>query len=184
MIGGAMRIVVLMAVVLLAVLLYRQSVAPTKVDDAPTSTSQAPTMPTWQVKDWQAPAKRPTPFADMALLSVFGGAATKETALDFAGNTAVRYRYHTLSEPPLYVVDSKDFFEVAWYYSYDYPEDTSITITHAKIAYALSHQILGSQATTLMGRLLTKQSASLPAGVVHAECQAHLCQMVFEKGMF
>lgn len=179
-----MRIVVLMVVVLLGVLLYRQSVAPTKVDEAPTPIPQVPTMPTWQVKDWQAPAKRPAPFADMALLSVFGGAATKETALDFAGNTAVRYRYHTLSEPPLYVVDSKDFFEVAWYYSYDYPEDTSITITHAKTAYALSHQVLGSQATPLFAALLAQQPPTLPTGVVHAECQVHLCQVVFDKGMF
>lgn len=140
----------------------------------------------YDVANWQAPAKTFKPFADEALLNILGGVATQESALDFGGNEANYYRYHHRTAPPLYVVQSDEFFEIAWYFatSHDKDSDKVLSQRYAQTAYALSHQALGDKADTLFVALLAQQFTALPAGVVYAKCQAQLCRIVFDKWAF
>lgn len=146
----------------------------------------APSPVVYDVEHWQVPKKQPKPFANDSLLSTLGSTATKDTGLDFMGNQATIYRYHARTAPPLYAVLSNELFEVAWYLAtpHDKDSDKALSQTYAKTAHALSHQVLGSQATPLFTALLAQQSPTLPTGVVYAKCRAQLCQVVFDKEAF
>lgn len=153
--------------------------------DTPKTVTPLPP-PTYEVQTWQPLAKKAKPFADDSLLATLGNTATKEAGLDFIGNTANVYRYHTRATPPLYVVESDDFFEVSWYFANadDKDDDKILSQNYAKTAHALSSQLIGDQATPLFGAMLTEQLPTKPAGVANAKCQHKLCQIVFEKAAF
>lgn len=158
----------------------------TTTSDTTATQKVAPSPMVYDVATWQAPNKQLKPFANDRLLGTLGSTATQESALDFRGNDATRYHYHHRTAPPLYVVQSQELFEIAWYFAtpHDKDSDKTLSQTYAQTAHALSHQVLGSQATPLLTALLAQKPSPLPTGVIYANCQAQLCQIVFDKGVF
>lgn len=144
----------------------------------------------FDIQNWQTPPKKPTPFASdtqtNALLATLGDVAISDTGLDFRGNQATLYRYHNRTTPPLYTIQSHELFEIAWYFAnpHDKDSDKALSQRYAQTAYTLSHQLIGKEATPLFTNLLAQKPSPLPTGVVYANCQAQLCQIVFDKGVF
>lgn len=157
-------------------------------DTTPTPQDTPPTHSpvVYDVANWQTTPQLPKPFANDALLKTLGSTATQEPTLDFRGNEATRYRYHHRTAPPLYLVQSDELFEIAWYFAtpHDKDDDKALSQRYAQTAHSLSHQLIGKGATPLLTTLLAQKSTTLPTGVVYANCRAQLCQIVFDKGAF
>lgn len=176
-------------------LIFKQTSTPqadTQTNNAPnTQPSEVTSSPVvFDIQNWQTPPKKPTPFASdaqtTALLATLGDVAISDTGLDFRGNNAVLYRYHNRTAPPLYITQSSELFEIAWYFAnpHDKDSDKALSLRYAQTAYALSHQLIGKETTPLFTALLAQKSTTLPTGVIYANCQAQLCQIVFDKGAF
>lgn len=123
-----------------------------------------------------------SPFSTAQFVRFFGETAVAEPALDFGGNTATRYRYHHRSQEPFYVIDSQDFFEIAWQFNPDNPATPQAQIAERFTHSLLGNETLGNGATFWAN--LTNPPTALPDGVVLAECRHQLCQVVFEKAVF
>lgn len=136
---------------------------------------------------WTASERLAAPFADgQNLMTTLGAAAVSEVGLDFDGKQAMVYRYHSKSEPPLYVVDSDGFFEINWYFAHakDNNKEKQTSQSYAQKAYLLSTQIIGSKASLpLFEQMLAGKSPSLPTSVAYATCQHYACQLVFIKSL-
>lgn len=137
--------------------------------------------------EWATSEHLPKPFDDsQKLMANLGAVAVRETGLDFDGKTADVYRYHSKSEPPLYVVDSDDFFEINWYFASpkDSDKDKAVSVAYAKAVHSIMRQILGDEGTKLMDKLLNQQSATAVRGVAYAHCRTYQCQIVLQKASF
>lgn len=154
----------------------------TKQDDTPKLYNPV----VYDVGNWQVFTKTPKPFENIKTLSApLGAVARKKQLLDIQGYHAESYHYHSDGEPPLYVVDSDKFFEVAWYYasSKDSDKDKAISQKYAYATYELTGRVVGN-AKPLFESILANKEANLPTGVVLAQCKNYLCQVVFEKQQF
>lgn len=133
---------------------------------------------------WQASAPLADPFLDTDALIAKLGAAVVETALDWQGNQASKYRFYALDEPPLYVVDSDKFFEITWYYAAikDGDKDKQASQNYAQKAFVVGSSILtAKQSVDLFDAMLAQKDISLPKPVAYAQCQSYQCQIIFQK---
>lgn len=92
-------------------------------------------------------------------LQLLGDTAIIDDTLDFYGDTAKQYRYHSSSQPPFFAVDSSRFLEIAWYYanSTDSDDDKKNSHDYAQKAYlATSSLVANSQ--DFFDRLLNTKS--------------------------
>lgn len=146
----------------------------------------------YETTHWQASPKLPM-VDSRAVIRQVGHTATQETGLDIKGQTGVLYRYHNKHEPPMYVIDSDDFFELAWYYAAptDSDAEKQASLRYAQVAYGVATSVLGQSGAQLMVHMLNHPSlsadipktnpANLPKTLVVSECQYHLCRLVFDK---
>lgn len=137
----------------------------------------------YDVQCWQLQQKLPA-LSSGILIKQIGDTATKDTGLDIKGQRGDLYRYHAKDEPPIYVIDSEDFFELAWYYATptDSDEDKQASQKYAKTAYGVATDVLGQSGVQTMTDILTNQSPKdKPAVLVLAQCQEYMCRLVFDK---
>lgn len=119
--------------------------------------------------------------------SLISATATKTDGLDFDGRPAVRYDYTTSSEPPLYVIESDEIFELSWYFAA--PKDSDrvkqMSQKHAQKAYALATALYGDDGKVLMKAMLSQTQAEKTLMNRHrlrlAECRDYTCQLVMQK---
>lgn len=164
---------------------------PQMVDDSTKDPAPTYTPVVYDSQNWEKSAHIARPFQDTkALMGLLGSAVHADgEALDIHGNTGQLYRYHGKTEPPLYVVDSADFFEVAWYYAAptDSEKDKATSLKHAKTAHALTTAILPDDGTRLITAILKPDTApddlmkKMADKVALAHCKNYLCQIVFKK---
>lgn len=198
-------IFVLLLLVAVVWLFFRPNPNPTVVEDDGKSTPTTHIAPSYDVKSFARADGNWRSLTDKSfealMVKALGATATQDEALDFYANHATRYRYHAEFEPPLYVIDSKDVFEVAWYYAHakDSQSDKQVSLDYAKKAYLLSDYLLDDP-TDLFEKMLndTKNKAqtdadglpinagvaNLPKGVIFASCANYMCQVVFDKRQF
>lgn len=138
--------------------------------------------PVYQTQDWQTsdPIKKSD---DDKLKALLGDTATSEEALDFYGQLATKYRYTAKSQPPLYLIESKELFELAWYYAHAKDDDQTkaSSLAHAKKAYKIATALYAKQGGELMQAILNGQPAPKLKGIVMAQCKDYLCQIVVER---
>lgn len=159
-------------------------------------------MPKYDVQNFrQADANAPNLSHDKSfeelMNRVFGVASDKDATLDFNGSDALRYRYHANFEPPLYVIDSKDIFEISWYFASakDSQSDKQISLNYAQKAYLFGDYLLDNPSGLFENMLNNTQSKqtdanglpvnasvrALPDGVIFASCTNYMCQLIFDK---
>ncbi len=195
-------IFVLLLLVAVVWLFFRPNPNPTIVKDDDKSEPTNYIAPSYDVKSFARAEGSWNVAADKSfeklMASTLGATATQDDALDFYANHAARYRYHAQFEPPLYVIDSKDIFEIAWYYAHakDSQSDKQASLNYAKKAYVLSDYLLDNPAD-LFDKMLNNTSrpkqtdakglpsnpsvTDLPKGVIFANCANYMCQIVFDK---
>ncbi len=119
-----------------------------------------------------------------ALLSA---TATKTDALDFDGRPAARYSYTASSEPPLYVIESDEVFELSWYFAHpkDNDEIKQTSQKHAQKAHALATALYGDDGKRLIEAMLSQLQVEQELSNRHhlrlAECRDYTCQLVIQK---
>lgn len=160
-----------------------------KQDEQPTTLSAAsndePVI--YPVQSWQTALHKPTVSFDV-LKSLLGETATTAEVLDFEGDFARVYRFVGRAEPPLYVIESDRFFELAWYYASAKDDKTNkqISVKYAKQAHQVATTLYGDKGSVLMTQILTgktlddKERQSYPK-LVLAGCQDYLCQLIIKK---
>lgn len=145
-------------------------------------------LPIYAPNNWQTADKLPSPFADIKpLLANLGVGAMVDETLDYQGNPASRYRYHSKAEPPLYVIDSDKFFEIGWYYASakDNDKDKQTSLAYAQKVYKVFGQVLGQASLPMMTQLLNAHAVDVPyQGLTSATCQVYECRVVFDKKEF
>lgn len=137
----------------------------------------------YDVPSWQPQQKLPI-LSSSVLTKQVGNTATKDTGLDIKGKMGDLYRYHAKDEPPIYVIDSEDFFELSWYFAMptDSDKDKQASVRYAQKAYGVATGVLGQSGTQIMTDMLASQSLKdKPAALVLAQCQEYMCHLVFDK---
>lgn len=113
--------------------------------------------------------------------------ATKTDALDFDGRPATKYNYTASSEPPLYVIESDEVFEMSWYFAHPKDNDSikEISQKHAQKAYAVATALYGDDGKRLIEAMLSQSEVEGELLNRHrlrlAECREYMCQLVIQK---
>lgn len=139
---------------------------------------------TYDTQNWASTPKQTVDFE--VLKAMLGTTATTEMALDFYGNHADRYRFSNKTEPPFYLIESDEVFEVAWYYAApkDDERQKDASIAYAKKAHAMMGAYLGEAGERLVENMLhtPSQSFAKPSlGVIAADCMDYHCRIVLQK---
>ncbi len=145
----------------------------------------------YEVDSWQAQPVMTTMGQDKfdfdKVKSLISATTTKTDGLDFDGRPAVRYDYTTSSEPPLYVIESDEIFELSWYFAS--PKDSDkvkqMSQKHAQKAYALATALYGDDGKVLMKAMFSQTQAEKALLNRHhlrlAECRDYTCQLIIQK---
>lgn len=110
--------------------------------------------------------------------------ATHEDALDFYGNQATRYRFSAPFEPPFYVIESPNVFEVVWYYAAPTDDDATKaqSIDFAKRSHQMMAMVGGNVGTKIMQHMLHGRAVASQAigsfWLERAVCEAYRCQII------
>lgn len=111
-----------------------------------------------------------------------------KNSLDYDGNYAKKYRFADLVQPAyLDVIDSKNYFELQWYYANkkDTLKEQQTSIKNAKTAFNLAKKIMPTKGGMLIKRMLTgqriQQTVLNGQKVVLAECALNRCSLVIQK---
>lgn len=110
------------------------------------------------------------------------GATVADTGLDFYGRPAQMYRYHSLSEPPFYVLHSDGLLELVWYFAgaSDDQGSKQQSLSYANKAFGAVYPLLGEQSKELFGQMLAGKQPKLPNNVLAASCQHYHCRIVLK----
>lgn len=113
--------------------------------------------------------------------------ATKSDALDFHGVMADKYSHTSAHEPPLYVIESDELFELTWYYAHPKDSDAikQASYAHAQKAYALATALYGNDGKAVLENMLAEQEIKTELlqthGILKAECVNYTCQLIMKK---
>ena len=119
--------------------------------------------------------------------SMVGSTATTSETLDFDGRKADKYSYTSASEPPLYVIESDEVFELAWYFASlkDNKKTKADSIRHAQKSHAVATALYGNDGKILIENMLNKQTMTPEFLEAHqlryAGCQDYLCRLIIKK---
>lgn len=139
----------------------------------------------YDTSTWQTANQRSQDFE--ALKAALSATATDEEALDFYGHQATRYRFSTPFEPPFYVIESPDLFELVWYYAAPTDDDATKgqSIDFAKRSYRMMSMVGGDVGTRIVQQMLQGAVVSLQTvgGFVleRGACEDYRCQIVLRR---
>ena len=139
----------------------------------------------YDTSDWQTASQQSQDFE--ALKSALSATATSEEALDFYGNKAMRYRFSTPFEPPFYVIESPNLFELVWYYAAPTDDDATKaqSIDFAKRSYRMMSMVGGDVGTKIVEQML--QGAAVSSQTVggfvleRGACEDYRCQIILRQ---
>lgn len=142
----------------------------------------------YDVANWQNHARiyeRSDKFEQIK--SMVGSTATKSDTLDFDGRMADKYSYTSASEAPLYIIESDEVFELAWYFASlkDNEKTKADSIRHAQKSHAVATALYGNDGKILIENMLNKQTMTPEFLEVHrlryAGCQDYVCRLIIQK---
>lgn len=123
-----------------------------------------------------------------AMQSMFGKVeVTDENSLDYASNTAVKYRFTSGKDPYLDIIDSQDYLEFGWYYAnpFDSDEEKETSTEHAKKVYKVAQALMGEEGGALvvdmLGGQIIKNRDVGGQRVALAKCEFYSCMLILEK---
>ena len=142
----------------------------------------------YATQDWPVNADRFNLSDVDAMQGVFGKVQlTDENSLDYASNTAVKYRFMDGNEPYLDIIDSQEYVEFGWYYANasDSNKEKQISIEHAKKVYAVAQGLMGDEGKQLVTSMLNGQIIKNEdiggQRVALAKCEFYSCMLILEK---
>lgn len=150
-------------------------------NDQPTSPKSYPPI-TYAVNDWQSNKKAKILTTDN-LIALVGQNPTTDNTLDFYGNLAELYRFSSLTEPTLSVIDSDGVFELNWYFAHpkDDDDDKALSIAYAQKALNVTSFVYGENGKRLLDTMLHKKSTPRLTGLLLAECKGYTCKLILDK---
>lgn len=146
-------------------------------------TSPKPYLPiTYAVNEWQSNKKAKILTTDN-LIALVGQNPTTDNTLDFYGNLAELYRFSSLTEPTLSVIDSDGVFELNWYFAHpkDDDDDKALSIAYAQKALNVTSFVYGENGKRLLDTMLHKKSTPRLTGLLLAECKGYTCKLILDK---
>lgn len=144
--------------------------------DYPFSTWQKQPIPTLSLKD--------TP----AILAILGTPQrTDPKSLDYVSNIATKTSFMAESAPYLQTIDSKQYFELGWYYANptDSDSEKALSIAYASKAFQIAQGLLGKDGGALvqdiLGGEVVQNKALNGKTVALAKCEFFSCQIIVKK---
>ena len=167
-------------------------------DDEPTTSGKQPAADgtevalkpvSYDVKNWEASTGEMIGVEDLSQIQAMFGkvTVTDENSLDYASNTAVKYRFMKGEQPYLDIIDSQKYLEFGWYYANpgdsDSEKDTSIK--HAKKVYKAATALMGEQGgqlvTSMLSGQIIKNKVIEGKRVQLAKCEFYSCMLILDK---
>ncbi|WP_019673169.1 hypothetical protein [Psychrobacter lutiphocae] len=162
-----------------------------EIEVAPEQTTPgSPRTPvSYDVRNWQADNKEDLSLDDLnQIKNKFGKViVTDENSLDYASNSAVKYRFARGDQPYLDIIDSDAYLEIGWYYANpdDSDSEKQISVDHAKKAYQVATALMGDEGGRLVANMLAgqvvKHKTIEEMQVELAKCEFYSCMLVFNK---
>ena len=113
--------------------------------------------------------------------------STDENSLDYASNSATKYRFMDTKAPYLDVIDSQKYLELGWYFANptDSDKEKEQSKSHAKKAYKVSRQLMGEDggkvlADMLNGQIIKNQTVG-GQKIELAKCEFYSCMLILNK---
>lgn len=172
-------IAVLIVLAVLWVLFFRPSQDVVEVSTAPKVYKPV----SYDVSEWE----RHTQMSELdfeMLKGLVGHSATETDTLDFYGNQANKYNFVSAHEPTLYVVESKESFELAWYFAHAKDDDKAKEASqkYAQKAYQVITALYGDEGRWLLQNMLDEEVPAFEdETLLLARCRAYLCRLVVKK---
>lgn len=162
---------------------------PTKTADLDGATAQQGIPVKYEVASWSAaPADPLTVDALDDIKSTFGKVvSTDENSLDYASNSASKYRFMDTDAPYLDLIDSEKYLELGWYYANptDSKKEKELSQNHAKKSYMLARQLMGDEGGKLiadmLGGQIIKNKTVGGQKIELAKCEFYSCMLVLNK---
>ncbi|WP_025651096.1 MULTISPECIES: hypothetical protein [Psychrobacter] len=162
---------------------------PTKTADLDGATAQQGTPVKYEVASWSAAPVDPlTVDALDDIKSTFGKVvSTDENSLDYASNSASKYRFMDTDAPYLDLIDSEKYLELGWYYANptDSKKEKELSQNHAKKSYMLARQLMGDEGGKLiadmLGGQIIKNKTVGGQKIELAKCEFYSCMLVLNK---
>lgn len=143
----------------------------------------------YDVENWASTPKQDTNIQELKAKIVT--TATQEDGLDYYGNHATKYRFSARHEPPLYVVESDEMLEIAWYYAApkDNDDQKRASLDYAKRIHSLMGAFDGKKGENLVRTILqnpnkpyaTTDKGEKVAGMITADCTNYQCRIILQK---
>lgn len=136
----------------------------------------------YDVSEWQKHEQMAVDF-DMAK-GLLGRSAVQTQALDFYGNQADKYSFASAYEPDFYVIESKEVFELAWYFASAKDDDQTKQLSqkYAQKAYLVATALYGDDGRILLQNMLDEEPTTFEDDqLLLARCRDYLCQFVIKK---
>lgn len=143
----------------------------------------------YDVENWKSDDSKRLEPTDLKQLQRKLGkvTVTDENSLDYASNTAIKYRFMKGDEPYLDIIDSQEYLEFGWYYANpnDSDSEKKMSIDHAKKMYQVAAELMGSEGSQLVANMLsgqiTKNKKIGERQVELAKCEFYSCMLVLKK---
>ena len=162
---------------------------PTKTADLDGATAQQGIPVKYEVASWSAAPVDPlTVDALDDIKSTFGKVvSTDENSLDYASNSASKYRFMDTDAPYLDLIDSEKYLELGWYYANptDSKKEKELSQNNAKKSYMLARQLMGDEGGKLiadmLGGQIIKNKTVGGQKIELAKCEFYSCMLVLNK---
>ncbi len=110
-----------------------------------------------------------------------------ENSLDFASDSAIKYRFTTNDTPYLDMVNSNNYLEIGWQFANteDNANVKKISARHARKAYRFARQLMGDEGgqvvlDMLSGKVIKNKQVN-GINIALAKCEFYSCMLVMEK---
>lgn len=162
---------------------------PTKTADLDGATAQQGIPVKYEVASWSAAPVDPLMVDALDdIKSTFGKVvSTDENSLDYASNSASKYRFMDTDAPYLDLIDSEKYLELGWYYANptDSKKEKELSQNHAKKSYMLARQLMGDEGGKLiadmLGGQIIKNKTVGGQKIELAKCEFYSCMLVLNK---
>ena len=162
---------------------------PTNSADLDGATAEQGTPVKYDVASWSTKAVKALNIDQLdSIKSTFGKViSTDENSLDYASNSASKYRFMNTDAPYLDIIDSEKYLELGWYYANptDSKKEKELSQHHAKKSYMLARQLMGDEGGKLLADMLGGQiiKDKIIGGqkIELAKCEFYSCMLVLNK---
>ena len=162
---------------------------PTNTADLDGATAEQGTPVKYDVASWNAKKVKTLNVDQLdSIKSTFGKVvSTDENSLDYASNSASKYRFMNTDAPYLDIIDSEKYLELGWYYANptDSKKEKELSQNHAKKSYMLARQLMGDEGGKLIADMLNGQiikNKTIGGQKIElAKCEFYSCMLVLNK---